>query len=439
MRIQENPPLHLTYCLNVHPGESWEENFQAIRDKALRVRDLVGRKGPFGLGLRLSARAAKELQEGKTLGEFRRFLDKEGLYVFTINGFPYGQFHDTAVKENVYSPDWRRLERFEYTAELASILAVLLPKGVEGSISTVPLSYKAWIRSDQDVRRMACLLAEAAAHLHTLAEGGKVITLALEPEPDCLLETTDELIRFLDGQTQFAVAHLCRRKGLPAETAERAWRRHIGVCLDTAHAAVEFEDPAESLRKLSRAGVRVGKVQLSSALRVTPTPEARRRLREFCDRVYLHQVKARGADGTIVSYPDLPAALDAAETAEPTGQEWRIHFHVPLFWQGDAGPARMPAQEASRAEHAERGQACPPYRQGRQATAGDARPTAFGSTSSLLVGEFAHLLRAGATSNVEIETYTFNVLPDFLRPADIAAGVAEEYRWVLENMFPGVG
>lgn len=401
MKIQHDPPVHLTYCLNVHPGETWVENLAAIRDKAVKVRDRVAGGRPFGLGLRLGRQAADELADPAAMGEFREFLAAEDLYVFTINGFPYGQFHGTRVKEDVYRPDWRTEARREYTVRLGEILAGLLPEGVSGSISTVPGSYRAWIQSPEDVRAMAENLADVAAHLARLRETtGRAISLALEPEPDCWVENTDEAVAFLTGPlARLGGDHLRGTQGLGIDQADRALREHLGVCFDTAHAAVQFEDLAESLAKLERAGVKVSKIQLSSALQVRPTAEALSRLRDFCDEVYLHQVKVRGADGSIASYADLPAALAAALTpasAAPPDAEWRVHFHVPLFLAGGGE---------------------------------------LGSTAGLLTEAFRERLVAGVTEHLEIETYTFDVLPPALRAADVAESVAREVRWVMDTLW----
>lgn len=403
MLLQAKPPLHLTYCLNIHPGQRWTENFQAIRGHACRVRDQLAGGKPFGLGLRLSAQAAEELSHPARLAEFRQFLAAQNLYVFTINGFPFGQFHGTAVKEDVYRPDWQDDRRRQYTIQLADILAELLPEAVEGSISTVPCSYKAWITQPAQVAAMANMLADVAAHLAEIRQKkGRDICLALEPEPDCYLETTAEVIDFFNGPLmEHGVSHLlaggmhsrgrlCHTK----DAAEECLRRHLGVCLDTAHAAVEFEDPAECLRQYHQAGIRIGKVQLSAALSLPAAPEALARLGEFGDAVYLHQVKARTANQTLLSFPDLPPALTDERLLQSPGGQLRVHFHVPLF--------------------------CDPHRQ-------------LESTARLLGADFWQLLRSGLTSHAEIETYTFGVLPKQLQTADVAESIVREYRWVLEK------
>ena len=407
MIIRKDPPMHLTYCLNVHPGQTWAENFAAIVDHAMRVRDRVCGSGrPFGLGMRLGAAAAAELASPHALDEFKAFLADNNLYVFTINGFPYGQFHGTPVKRDVYAPDWRTAERRDYTLILADILAALLPEGVSGSISTVPGSYGRWITGRPDVDAMLAMLVETAQHLAGIRDRtGRDICLALEPEPDCFLETGDDAIALLTGPV--------RQIARTAE-GEELLRRHIGVCYDTAHAAVAFEEPASALERLARADVRVGKVHLSSAMRLAPSPEAIRQLEGFCDEVYLHQVKVR-TEGRIVSFDDLPDAIknakpqgysiakpQAASAAAPLADshrpdaEWRVHFHVPLFFES-FGHIR--------------------------------------STSSMLTGALPGALAAAGVEHVEIETYTFGVLPPDLRPGDIADGITAEYEWVLGEMF----
>lgn len=398
MRVQDEPPIHLTYCLNVHRGETWAENLQALRDKTLRVRDAIAGGEPFGLGLRLSAHAAAELHHPDVLAEFRQFLEAEGLYVFTINGFPYGQFHDTAVKEAVYHPDWRCQRRLEYTNRLTDILAGLLPEGVAGSISTVPGSYKAWIRTREDLTTMTQTIAEAAAYMRFVRDHrGKEVCLALEPEPDCYLGSMDETLDFCRRPLmEIGTAYLMDEQGLDRGKAEKILRRHVGICFDAAHMAVEFEDLTAAMGRLREAGVPLAKVHLSSALRLTPTAQTLQRLEEFSEEVYLHQVRARSADGRLRSYPDLPAALRDADGATGEGEEWRVHFHVPLFFEAYQG---------------------------------------LRSTTSLFTDEFVSSLRSGITQQIEIETYTFGVLPDALRPDDVVEGIAREYEWVMARLF----
>ncbi len=395
MRVRDNPAVHLTYCLNIHPGETWAENFAAIGDKALAVRAAVAPGKPFGLGLRLSARAAEELADKERLDEFRGFLSDHQLYVFTINGFPYGQFHGSTVKENVYAPDWRTRERRDYTMRLIDILAELLPPDVCGSISTVPGSYKAWITNQEQGREMARQIAFAAAHAgRVYRRTGRDICIALEPEPDCHVETTREALRFFVN-LRFGIPVVRDHLKCSADEAAEVLMRHVGVCLDTAHAAVQFEDPAESLRLLREAGIRVAKVQLSAALRAEGPEQPLERMGEFVDPVYLHQTRIRHADGAVEAFADLPQALAAHRPAEGlAGDDWRVHFHVPLFWQGDA---------------------------------------ALGSTGELLTREFWRQALA-ATSNLEIETYTFNVLPDDIRPRDVTESISREYEWVMQRI-----
>jgi len=396
MNVQVHPPLHLTYCMNVHPGETWEENAAAVRDHTLRVKQLVGRPGPFGLGLRLSRAAAQTLSEPGPLQAFRAFCAAHDVYVFTLNGFPYGRFHGGPVKAAVYQPDWRRHERLEYTNLLTDILAALLPEGVNGSISTVPGSYKQWITSDADVRVLTENIADAAAHAAaTQARTGKSIAIALEPEPDCLIENTREAITFFQGPLRaFGTARLRTQHGMSATDAEATLARHVGLCFDTAHMAVAFEDIADSLAQLRAAGVPVCKIHLSAALGVRDGAEPRTALRNWCEDVYLHQTRRRAPDGTELAFHDLPAAL--ASPAAPD-EQWRVHFHVPLFFEG-------------------LGDLC--------------------STQSLLTPRVARLITAGATEHVEIETYTYGVLPAELATGDLAESIAREYRWALTWLQP---
>ena len=137
---------HLAYCTNIHPAESWQATWEVLKKDVLAVRDRLREeklcREAFAIGLRLSARATEELLEGERLEEFAQWLQETNTYVFTINGFPYGDFHGTRVKEKVYQPDWTNPERLHYTKQLFEVVARLAPADCGGSVSTLPGSFK---------------------------------------------------------------------------------------------------------------------------------------------------------------------------------------------------------------------------------------------------------------------------------------------------------
>jgi sugar phosphate isomerase/epimerase len=398
--------FHLTYCTNIHPGNGWAEVDANIRRFAPALKQRLSPAKPFGLGLRLSARDARELLEGTRLSELRAYLDAEGLYVALINGFPHGSFHRTAVKADVYAPDWRDDERVRYTLDLVEILGALLPDGLDGGVSTAPLSYKSWVPSPtardwttfvSNVVRVA----EALVRLRT--RRGTFVHLDIEPEPDCLIEHSDEFIDFFaqhllpEGGPLLAAALGCTLEDARAHLTD-----HVRICFDCCHFAVEFEDPAAALDRLKSAGIAVGRVQLSSALQVTfPEEQAATaaitgRLRRFADSTYLHQVIERRDGHPLRHFADLGEALDAGAPA--AGAEWRIHFHVPLF----AGTY-----------------------EGLGSTQDYVRTILEMAAASRFAGHF------------EIETYTWDVLPAGLK-IDLLDSIRREYEWVLES-FPARG
>lgn len=397
MRLDAPGRPHLTYCTNIHAGETWAEVRRNLEAYVVPTARRVAGGRPFGVGLRLSGVAAEELSREGELDRLRDFLAAHDLYVFTINGFPYGPFHGTPVKENVYLPDWLDPERVAYTNRLADLLAALLPEGVDGTISTVPGGFAPRVEGDDGAARIAAAIATHAAHLHALRERtGKHIALAIEPEPWCHLETTAEAVDFFERHLfgPPGVDALARQAGLARGDAERVLREHVGICLDTCHMAVEFEDPAEALRALEAAGIRIAKVQISAGLRIDlgdDHAEKLARLRAFADDVYLHQVVERTGDGPLVRYLDLPEALGAAEGwSGGSVREWRVHFHVPLFRER-YGP--------------------------------------FEGTQPF-IRELLTLLRDRPhCDHFEVETYTWDVLPDEFKGDDIVTAVAREVEW----------
>ncbi len=391
---------HLTYCTNIHRGESWAETQAALERYLPEVKRQAAPAASMGVGLRLSNLASETLaREAGQLAAFKDFLAEHDLYVFTINGFPYGPFHGTRVKEDVYQPDWRFPERLAYSNRLADLLLELLPQGseIEGSISTVPATFRPLGAQEGALDKIADNLLRHAAHLVALRERqGRTITLALEPEPMCYLETSEELIGFLKSRI-FAsepVARFCNLTGLAAGAAEAALRRHIGICYDVCHAAIEFEDPAASIARLRQAGIGIFKLQLSAALKVKNVDrETRAQLQRFDEGVYLHQVVERRGNGDLVRYLDLAPAF--AEIAAAYGTEWRVHCHVPIFLQ------TLPVLD----------------------------------TTQDFLSEILRIHKQTPISpHLEVETYTFDVLPEELRRVDVATAVARELDWVTNRL-----
>jgi sugar phosphate isomerase/epimerase len=396
MNVESAPALHLTYCTNIHPGESWDEVFANVSSHVLAVKARVSPTRPFGVGLRLSGAAAQELSRPAVLEGFRAFLTAHQLYVFTINGFPHGAFHGTAVKENVYRPDWLEEERLAYSDRLATLLAALVPAGLEGSVSTVPGCFIARSSSEAATAMGERLRRHALGLWRLREQTGRTITLALEPEPHCVLETSGDAVRFFERHLfdRASIAAFAGDSGLAAAEAEVTLRRHLGVCLDACHAAVEFEEPAEALRRLTAAGIRILKLQVSAGLRVVrPDPEALAALAPFAEGVYLHQVVIR-TGGTLRRVLDLPQALAEARPGN-LGDEWRIHFHVPLFRER-LGP--------------------------------------FQNTAPFLDELLPLVVATGATRHLEVETYTWDVLPEEHRRDPVDEAIARELRWTLDRL-----
>jgi hypothetical protein len=377
--------LHLAYCTNIHRGESWEQTFDTLQKYTLAVRDKVGGGKPYAIGLRLGADAARELSYRPSLLAFQKWLERHNCYVFTINGFPYGKFHGARVKEQVYAPDWTTPERLDYTNLLFDLLAEIMPSGVEGSVSTVPVSFKGFNLDDRAVRTARTNLWRCVEHLEQLTRRtGRKLHLGLEPEPCCFLETTGETVAFFEQL----------RADRPGDMR---LDEHLGVNYDCCHLAVEFEPPAEALQRLRRAGIKISKIHLSNALKVRPTMEVRAALKSFADDIYFHQTIERRPNGEIIRYGDLDEALDTSVTELPQAElEWRIHFHIPLH----------------------------------------ARPTAlFDTTADHLIGVLDEVKRSPSIcAHFEMETYTWEVMPAELKKRNVVDQLVSEYEWTLARL-----
>jgi hypothetical protein len=359
---------------------------------------------PFGIGLRLSDQASKELEQEDHLSTFKNWLIQNGLYVFLINGFPFGSFHGSVVKDDVHQPDWTTPARLEYTKRLGRILAYLLPEELDGGISTSPLSYKPWLAGNPqktaEVFRVATQhLAEVVAHFMFLRqETGRLLHLDIEPEPDGLLENTEEFIWYYEEWLLPQVSdYLQTRYGFMAAKAEEVVKTHVQLCYDVCHFALAYEEPELVFNRLKSKGIKVGRVQISAALKAQlPAGQAARgelatQFEAFSESTYLHQVLVKNQDGSITQYPDLPPALEHIQDSHAV--EWRSHFHVPVFLQK--------------------------YNQ-------------LESTQAEIIKVLKLLEQNNSTAYLEVETYTWEVLPPEIK-LDLGASIARELNWVKDN------
>lgn len=380
--------LPLSYCTNVHPARTPEDVLSGLRDFTIPAQREFG--GSVAAGLWLAQSVTEELLRGSGADGPRNFvsrIEELGLKCYTLNAFPYGNFHNSRVKEQVYLPDWTQPARREYTEDCARILSLLLPEGVEGSISTVPLGFKGFSHPDDFQQQCAQELLTLARFLKELhAKTGRLIRLAIEPEPFCVLETipeTREFFSLLRQQAEIA--------GLRDDVDQ-----YIGVCFDVCHQAVEYEDISDCFRQLVDDNIRINKLHITCALQLdnpAQNVEGRKALAAYAEPRYLHQTIAPGADGGQVRCIDLTPEL--ALNPPPDflhAPSWRIHFHVPVNAER-VGP--------------------------------------LGTTRPQLLQALQQIPGLPYAPHLEVETYTWEVLPDApsAQSSDrLIHGLAEELR-----------
>jgi hypothetical protein len=385
---------HLTYSTLVHPGDTWDEMWASLTRYVPAVKRRFSPDKRFGVSLRLSGKSAETLTANPDeRAKLRAFLDANDMYLFTVNAFPHGPFKGKPVKELVYEPDWRSDERANYTMMVADILAEVAPEGVSPSIQSPPCGFKPRVTGSDVVDAYTRQVLKVVAHLVKLEERtGRRVTLALEPEPSCFMELTSEVVDYFTKHlyADSSAATLAKATGRSAKQAHDALRRHLGTVFDICHQAVEYENIADSLKSLKGAGIPVFKLQAAAAVRIPEvTKDIVNALKAYDDPVYLHQT-IEHKDGKSRQFIDLPEAFDAFER-DPGSREWRIHFHVPVFLEdlGDFKTTRPAIEEALRVHKAD-----------------------------------------PVSEQVEIETYTWDVLPDHLKTGDITDYVVHELDWV---------
>lgn len=392
------PYGHLTYCSNIHPGEKWEDHFRSLRENLPFIKSKLSPDQPFGLGLRIANEASLALSQPKNLAQFKDWLLAEDIYVFVINGFPFGGFHNTVVKDQVHAPDWTTTDRKDYTIRLFRILSELLPADMEGGVSTPPLSYSPWwpteteklFATEKATGNLLLILDELLEIKNTK---GQVLHLDIEPEPDGILDNINDFVNWYKASLlPTGIAYLVSKYQVSEEDARNTILTHIRLCYDICHAAVGFEEPETILASLNEIGIRTGRIQISSALKVDFAKDREGRLnaiKAFDEPVYLHQVVAQTSGNELLHFTDLP---EAVENFGDKHAEWRVHFHVPLFIE----------------------------------TYG-----LLGSTRNDIVRTLELHKKEPFTRFLEVETYTWGVLPDDMQKP-IGESIVRELEWVKE-------
>jgi hypothetical protein len=398
---------HLSYSTLVHPGDDWAQMRASLATYLPEVKRRVCPDRPFGVSLRLSGSSAEQLAGSPAdRDRLTDFLTEQDLYVYTVNAFPQGSFKGGPVMERVYQPDWTSDERVRYTIQVADVLAEIAAPGIEPTIQTVPLAFRPDVTGDAYVDLFTHNVLRVVARLVAIERStGRRIKLAIEPEPFCYLETIEEAATYFRERlyARAGAEDLARLAGIPLAEAYGALRRHLGLVFDIGHQSVEFDDIPASLDLLATNGVPVFKLQQAAALWVPEvTEESVRELERFTDTIYLSQTSEL-RDGIVTRHLNLSDAIEAWRAAPGGKREWRTHFHVPVFLD-DLGPFRT---------------------------------TRFAIEQAL----DAHLAQPQST-HLEIETYTWDVLPSHLKTGDVTDYVVRELEWVLDRLgvvSPAVG
>ncbi len=377
MKILENS--HLCYSLNVYNEINFEDKIKVLEEKIPHLRKLITHDSsmPFALGLWLDNNSAQQLLFNDTLEKFKQFLSSNNYYVFTVNAFPFSVFHNKKIKTDVYYPDWGMQERLNYTLKVSDILAEILPKNITGSISTLPGSYKSWVIEESHKKDIENNICKVGKHLEQIfKKTGKKIILSIEPEPDCYWESSAEFAEFYKT------------------IEDKSFSEFIGICYDTSHQELLETKPGEGLQFLIDNNIPIGKIQLSSALSATSEKAKTRLMNNFPSDIYLHQTRSFSNEGKIISkYIDLPNAFQKDDWLH----QWNIHYHIPIYC--DKIKEELIAQKDEL------------------------------NAVIKMLNENHNIC-----SNIEIETYTYSILPEDVKKYSKETSIAEEYLWFINKI-----
>lgn len=418
---------HLSYCTNIHAGDHWPSVLPQLQSQLPRVREGLQLQGPMGIGLRLSRNSLDVLEQDQALDEFRQWLDDNDHYIFTLNGSAYGAFHGDRIKEDAFKPDWTESARLEYTCRLAELLCRLDPPDGYASINTLPGTFKDWLMPGSEERISHNLIRAVAWCVRLEQKTGVTIALALEPEPCGMLESVTETVAFFRQHlfSASAIETLARLTSLDKASADQAMHRHIGVCYDVGNSSVAFENPAHVIARLQSAGIDIIKMQLSNALDIHNVNEASlRQLTRYDEPVYLHQVVERCGE-RMTRYNDVAAAtvacrhrLESRSMLKPAVQ---MHSgdHRTASASLQFAPVREPAM------HWRVNYPTPVY----------LSETEHFPTTQAELAQVLQLQRiSGFCRHLEVESYTWDVLPEGQRQQPLSESISSELDWVRQRL-----
>ncbi|MEW6983609.1 metabolite traffic protein EboE [Colwelliaceae bacterium 6471] len=308
-------PHEIVYCSNVHPYSTLDGLREQLIKHVLPIKQKRNLNS-MALGLWLNQALVNEiLANPEKMLTLTKLFEQEKLIILTLNAFPQETFHAEQVKANVYLPDWSDNARFNYTKQLVKIICQYSSLfNNEVSISTVPLGYKrGWCA---DKHAIACNHLSSLSKL--LAEvkksAAKHVTVCLEMEPDCVLESSQEMVAFFQNDLMIA--------------KYPEIRRHLGVCFDICHQAVMHENINDSLTLFEKSGITIGKIQVSNALQFNNSDRhvVLTELEPYMHSPYLHQIKTQ-LHNRILSTDDLSPLTLTRLTEQGVS---RVHFHVPI-------------------------------------------------------------------------------------------------------------
>lgn len=400
MKLESYKQYDLTYCSNIYSADTWKDIFINLKKNIPKISSKFSSNKAFGIGLRLSNNAATQLLENDNIITFQQWLNDNNYYVATINGFVYGTFYNTEVKDKVYEPNWTTIERANFNLTLIEILSKLCPKGGDIGFSTSPLGYKFGLHkknneslNDLTVQYLLVLIKKL---VDIEKKECKTIHIDFEPEADCLLENIYDVVNFFEKFLLTNVAFkLTKELNVTLNEAKSYILKHFRICYDICHQAVQFEDHTKNFEILNTSGIKIGKIQLSSALEINVKKNNLNNLiidlNKFKDKVYLHQVVIKNLDGSFHKYRDLPEALENFDNSNESF--WRIHYHLPIFAE---------------------------------------KYNNFFTTSKEIQTVINFLKSSSITSCLEIETYTWEILPEELK-LNLIESIVREYKWIIKQ------
>lgn len=377
----------ITYCSNIFKNNNGTQLLNSLNKYKKEFKSYKD------ISICVSNNIINELNEKKNLNKILTWKKINKKNIPLINGFVYKNFHQNLIKENIYYPDWTKKERFNFTKNTIFFAQKINKRSKICGISTLPITYKLWIKNNTkyNIKKAINFFFEILKILIKIKKYKNIlIHIDIEPEPFCLLEDCKDFIYFFKSWILPELEEKIKiYLNVKKNKAKNVITKHLNLCFDICHSAVMFENQKLSLDLIKKFKIKIGRVQISSAIKIKKINKHNFNHLNFLNKSpFLHQSLMKLNNLKYIKNNDFK---NIKIINNEIIKEIRIHCHVPIYKKKITNNIYTTQKE--------------------------------------LKNSLMNILKYDFTRNLEIETYTYNML--YKKKSNKIKSMIKEYNWLI--------